>query len=299
VFHTTPRLREHLVAQHILPDGTDTTFRALTGPGRDEIWTRAACHVIRAQRPHLLLFHLLNTDGIHHRYGPESPASYTALALADFYVGQLLDALDAAGIRRNTTIFLVADHGFATATNLLQPNVAFRQAGLLEVGATNQISKARVQVVPEGGTGMIYLTNPQTREVDRRKVIELLQGKEGVAGVIGAEKYAALGFPSPEQNPRMADLILIPQDGYAVSGVAAGNDFIVSVTGHTSQGYHGYLASNPKMNAVFIASGCGIKAGHKIGMLDNIDVAPTIAHLLGQPLPQAEGKVISELLSAP
>jgi hypothetical protein len=34
-------------------------------------------------------------------------------------------------------------------------------------------------------------------------------------------------------------------------------------------------------------------------MLDNIDVAPTIAHLLGRPLPRAEGKVISELLSAP
>ena len=84
VLHTTPRLRKEMVAQHILPDETDASFRALTGPGRDEVWTKAACHVIRARRPHLLLFHLLNTDGIHHRYGPESPASYTALALADF-----------------------------------------------------------------------------------------------------------------------------------------------------------------------------------------------------------------------
>ena len=131
------------MTQHILADERDASFRALTGPGRDEVWTKAACQVVRARRPLLLLFHLLNTDGIHHRYGPESPASYTALALADFYVGQLLDALEAAGIGTNTTIFLVADHGFATATNVLQPNVLFRQAGLLELGATNQITKAR------------------------------------------------------------------------------------------------------------------------------------------------------------
>ena len=43
---------------------------------------------IQTRRPHSL-----NTDGIHDRYGPESPANHTALALADFYVGQLLDAL--------------------------------------------------------------------------------------------------------------------------------------------------------------------------------------------------------------
>ncbi len=55
VLHTTPRLRQELVTQHILPDNTDATFRALTGPGRDEVWTGTACHLIRTRRPHLLL----------------------------------------------------------------------------------------------------------------------------------------------------------------------------------------------------------------------------------------------------
>ena len=197
VLHTTPRLRKELVEQRILSGETDASFRALTGPGRDGVWTRAACYVIRARQPHLLLFHLLNTDGIHHRYGPESPASYTALALADYYVGQLLDTLEAAGIRKNTTVFVVADHGFATATNVLQPNVLFREMGLLEIGATNQITKARAQVVPEGGTGMIYLTNSQTREADRKTVVKLLRGNEGVAEIIEPEHFAALGLPSP------------------------------------------------------------------------------------------------------
>lgn len=65
------------------------------------------------------------------------------------------------------------------------------------------------------------------------------------------------------------------------------------------QGYHGYLAANPKMNAVFIASGRGIKSGLKIGLVDNVDLAPTIAHLLGTQLPGTDGKIISEILSMP
>lgn len=297
VLHSTPRLRQELVTQRILADERDASFRALTGPGRDEVWTKAACHVVRARRPHLLLFHLLNADGIHHRYGAESPASYTALALADVYVGQLLDALEAAGIRTNTTVFLVSDHGFATATNVLQPNVLLRQAGLLELGSTNQITKARAQVVSAGGTGMIYLTDPHTREADRKTVIELLRGKEGVAEVLGPEQFSALGLPLPEKNSGMGDLIVVAQDGHAVSSAVTGNDFLLPVSGNMSQGYHGYLASNPKMNAVFIASGRGIKRGEKIGMVNNIDVAPTIARLFGKQFP--EGKVISEILSAP
>ena len=65
---------------------------------------------------------------------------------------------------------------------------------------------------------MIYLTAPQTREADRRKVIELLRDKEGVADVIGPEQFAALGLPLPEKNSHMADLVLVAHDGYAVSG---------------------------------------------------------------------------------
>jgi arylsulfatase A-like enzyme len=299
VLHTSPRLRHELVEQHILPDETDASFRAIGQPARDGVWTRSACYVIGARRPHLLLFHLLNTDGVHHRYGPESPQSYAALGRADAFVGELLDALDATGIRTNTTVFLVADHGFASATNLLQPNVLFRQAGLLKIGPTGQLTKVRAMVVPEGGTGMVYLTDPQTRKNDRKQIMALLNGKEGLADIIGPERYAALGLPLPQNNPRTPDLLLAASDGYAVTGTAQGDGFVAPVTATTNHGYHGCLASNPKMNAVFIASGRGIKPGAKIGLVDNIDVAPTIAHLVGHELSGTDGKVIFEILSSP
>ena len=63
-----------------------------------------------------------------------------------------------------------------------------------------------------------------------------------------------------------------------------------------NQGHHGYLSTNTKMNATIIAWGRGIKVGARIGLIDNIDVAPTIAHLLGQELRDADGRVLCEIL---
>ncbi|HVW36004.1 MAG TPA: hypothetical protein VHB99_01825, partial [Pirellulales bacterium] len=82
------------------------------------------------------------------------------------------------------------------------------------------------------------------------------------------------------------------------SGSADGESFVVpQAEGGVSLGNHGYIATNPKMNAVFVASGAGIKPGAKLGMIENIDLAPTIAHLLGQKLPAADGRVLREILA--
>jgi predicted AlkP superfamily pyrophosphatase or phosphodiesterase len=299
VRNCTPRLRQELVTERILPEGTDAAFSRLSGPARDEIWTAAAVNVIRKRKPHFMLLHLLNTDGVHHKYGPHTPASYTAVALADTYVGRVIDALEAAGIRRQTTIFVVSDHGFATATNVLQPNVVLRQAGLLKLGASNQVTYARAQIVPEGGTGMIYLNQPQTRTADLARVRELFSNLEGVSRLLAPEQYAKYGFPWPTATGGMADLVLVPKAGYAVNGTATGENAVLRVDLNVNLGYHGYLSDVPAMNGLFLASGRGIKPRLRPGLVKNVDVAPTIAHLLRQKFSGTDGAVLTEIVAQP
>jgi hypothetical protein len=50
------------------------------------------------------------------------------------------------------------------------------------------------------------------------------------------------------------------------------------------------------MYASFIASGAGIRDGVRIGHVRHLDVAPTIAHLLGLELPTAAGVVMEAIL---
>ncbi len=297
VRHSSPRLRSELAAAGILADETDASFNTLSTVGRDDVWTSAACHVIRQRKPHLLLLHLLNVDATHHAEGPQSPPGYTAVAYADCCVARVLAALDEAGIRDRTTVFIVADHGFSIAKKALKPNVLLRQAGLLTTSRPGKIDAARAQSFPEGGIGMVYLTDPAERKAELERVRQLFEGREGIAEVLLPEQFAAHGLPHPREYEQMADLVLVGQDGYAFSGSADGEQFVVPQSaGGISLGNHGFIATNPKMNAVFVASGAGIERGAKLGLIDNIDVAPTVARLLGSDLPDADGRVLSEIV---
>lgn len=289
--HTTPRLIAEMKDAGLITEADLQGFAKLGTPARDRIWTDAVCHVIRQRKPNLVLFHPLNVDSVHHRYGPQTPAGYTAVAFADTLVGQVVKAIHDAGIQDTTTILIVSDHGFMPIPKTLQPNVALRQAGLLTVEGA-QVSTARAHVYPEGGIAMLYLTVPDKRDEDRKKVIELFQNREGIADILTAEEFRKFGLPLPHEYPQMADLILVAKDGYGFNGTAVGEDFVIA--SDTTLGTHGFLSTNPKMNATFIASGAGIPRGAKIPPIENIQVAPTIARLLGLKLAGADGKALFE-----
>jgi predicted AlkP superfamily pyrophosphatase or phosphodiesterase len=290
--YTTPRLIAELKQAAVVTDADVRGFSKLGTPARDWIWTQAACQVIRARKPNLLLFHPLNVDAVHHRYGPQTPAGYTAVAYADTLVRDVVEAVDAAGIRDRTTFFVVSDHGFMAIPKSLQPNVVLRQEGLLTV-ENGQVAAARVQVIPEGGIGMLYLTIPEKREEQRKKLSELFRDREGIDAVVGPEDFGKHGLPLPDVYPQMADLILVAKDGYGFSATATGEDFVVA--SETTLGTHGFLSTNPKMNATFIASGAGIRKGEVIDVIENIDLAVTIARLLDVPF-TGDGKVTAAAL---
>jgi predicted AlkP superfamily pyrophosphatase or phosphodiesterase len=93
----------------------------------------------------------------------------------------------------------------------------------------------------------------------------------------------------------MADLVLAADNDYAFDGASQG-EAVTSVPDSASPGAHGYLNEDPDMDAVFVAWGAGIKSGAKLGRIRNIDVAPTIAHLLGLEMKNVDGRVLTEAL---
>lgn len=237
---------------------------------RDQIWTAAAAHILRQHKPNLLLFHLLNLDSTHHAYGPRTTGSYAAIAYADTRVQQILDALAAAGMTDRSTVIVVSDHGFKSVKRNIRPNAVLKN------------------VIPEGGTAMVYSTKPGLSTA--------FQGIEGIDRVVEPQDYAALGLPTPEENPQSPNLLLVAKDGYAFT---AGTAEPVVVDAPAGSGQHGYLNTDPEMDAIFIASGRGIRPGAHADRIRNVDVAPTIAALLGIQLTGVDGRVLTEFLLAP
>jgi arylsulfatase A-like enzyme len=295
--YTTPRLLEEMIADGILPKDSDTTYRSHGYPWFEHAWTSAACNLIAKHKPNLLLLHLLNCDGTHHQYGPQTQAGYTAVAYIDTCVARVLAALDAAGIAEKTAVLIVSDHGFTTTEKALLPNTILRQEGLLRATGS-KIDEARVSIVPEGGVALLYFTDPATDAAARQKVRELFVGREGIADVIEPDRFAQYGLPDVRDWPQMSDMVLVAQDGYTFSAKVDDERFVApSAQVGAYLGSHGFLATDPKMNALFIAAGAGLKQGVELDVIDNIDVAPTVARLLGINLPDTDGKVLAGALA--
>ncbi len=263
---------------------------------RDGLWTRAASFVFTKHHPNLLLFHPLNTDGQHHRFGPGSPESIAALKLADGFIGELVHAIDASGLRAQTTLIVTTDHGFKKVEKFIYPNVALKQAGLLRTAGAS-IAQCDAYTGTQGGIAFVYITDPARRAELMPKLKALFATIEGVDKVLESATAApALGMPTPEENEAMGELILYPKAGYAFTGAATGD--AINGPSINYSGTHGYSSSDPELDGIFIANGAGIKKGVKLDRMRNLDVAPTIARLLDVPLPNVDGKVLDPILAA-
>lgn len=263
---------------------------------RDAVWTKAACHIVEQHKPNLLLYHLLTTDAVNHANGPGTIASYTAYAYADKLIGDLLDSLTRAGLRDRATIVVSTDHGFKKVQKVIHTNVALRDAGLIRI-KEGKVESCDAYAVPQGGLSFVYVTDPAKRAELLPKLKTLCAGLEGVKEVIDGNDGPKLGMPTPAENQGMGDLVLYAKDGYAFFQGTDGTDVVRE--SKTYLGTHGYPNSDPELDGIFFASGYGIKKGASLDRVRNLDVAPTIAELLGVPLPNVDGRVLTEILDTP
>jgi predicted AlkP superfamily pyrophosphatase or phosphodiesterase len=259
---------------------------------RDYYWTQAAVHILKRHKPNLLLFHLLNVDANNHLHGPRTYASKTAYAYADECVAKILDALNTAGLSEGATVLIVTDHGFKSAKRFVKPNAILHRLGLLSVEEGKTVCDA--YALGSGGSTMIYVTNPARKQELASRLAEVFRQMEGVDRVLTPAEFDKWDLPHPASNPRMADLMVFAKDGYAFAGGHTGPEVDGKDAGYP--GHHGYAAGDPDMNTTFIAWGYGIRAGVSLERMSVLDVAPTLAALLGLEMKNVEGRVLQEIL---
>jgi predicted AlkP superfamily pyrophosphatase or phosphodiesterase len=292
--YSTPSLLEELRAEGIPYEMQETWCKnPAGGVQRDWMYARATAHVIRRHKPNLTLLHLVEVDHVGHRVGPLTPDAYWACSYADDRVRDVLEAIDAAGLAERTAVLVVSDHGFHAVTKHIHPNVAFRKEGLLKAEGMKIASK-QVFAVAQGGSTFVYVLDAGRRDEIIARIRPMLAALEGVQSVIEEKDFPSMGLADRARDPRMADLVLTCRGGYSFTNTHTGDAAVQAVT---PRGTHGHDHRDPRLLATFIAAGAGIKRGATLSSVDNRDVAPTIAELLGLKMDNVEGKVLREILS--
>ncbi len=274
-----------------LPVDQHGTWTAASGGGvqRDWLYTRMARHLFQNHPPNLLMIHLVEVDHVEHKDGPKSPEAYWSVSFADDRLRDIAEAIKLSPHRDKTTLIVASDHGFFPITKDIRPNVLLKREGLLSK------ENKRAYCLAQGGASMVYVLDDAGREATIRNLKKKFAAVEGIQAVLGPEDYQKLGQPTPGEDARAPDLWLAAKTGYSFTNTETGDDLVVPRS--SPGGTHGYLPDQPDMLGTLVISGFGIQPGTKLGKIQNLDVAPTIARLLGIEFPTAEGKPLTSALN--
>ncbi len=255
-------------------------------PTGDILLARAAAYAIDRYRPAILAIHLLATDVMQHAFGPGHYMAHHALTVADHCVGIIRESIERAGISDETVLIVTGDHGFVTVEYDLNLWPIFEPLG------------DKVRLHPQGWALFVEKTARFSPEADQPllvKVLEEVESLEGVQRVLASDQFPELGLPTYEENRLIQGqyMVLAEVDNHLRSD----SDLpLGKVRKQKPYHGHGYLPGHPAMHVGIVIEGSDIRSGVRVGPVRSIDVAPTIAHLLGLDVEGVEGRVLSEIL---
>ena len=248
---------------------------------------------------------LSTTDAIGHAYGPDSREIHDQILRLDRYLDWFLEQVFKRVGRDNVDIVVTADHGvtpYPERSRLRGHPEATRVALDTLVRAENAALDSRV-----GGTGGDWLLF-DTGMLFVKNRGRLVAAHVNIDSVLADFVQRAKGVPGVERVDRTADLasadtVADPVARRWLHQVGGVQDVVLVVTlqpwsiwGGSLIAMHGQ-PSDDDAHVPLIFWGKGFKRGVFANRADAVDIAPTLAQLLGlNALSIVDGRVLSECL---
>jgi predicted AlkP superfamily pyrophosphatase or phosphodiesterase len=265
--------------------GNETTLAG------DETKTRYTIEILRRFKPAFMTLHLSSLDDAQHAHAPFSPEACSTLEAIDGMVARL-----AAAARANdpsAVLIVVSDHGFMNITHSINLAIPFLQAGLVQAHENPQthalvVDSWKAEPWMAGGMAAIML-HDSSDDATRQQVSDMLaklsaDPDSGIAQVLDHDEIVKRGA-----FPDAAFLVVFKQGYYA--GAAISGSLVTAIPGN--KGSHGFSPEYPEMHASFFAVGTGIGQDRNLGLIDIRQIAPTLAGILGVPMPTAKAAPLS------
>jgi len=223
-----------------------------------------------AQRPAIITFYLEETNGVGHKFGPESPELAAAVRLQDGRIGDLLDRLTAEQLPVN--VIIVSDHGMTPVS----PDRVMR--------LDDYVDPASVEIDFQGPAMGLRPLHGSARDLvralahlphARAYLADNRPSGHGLAGWwhrLGVRLHASAYLPArfhQAGNPRIPDVWIVPEDGWHMETSA--NARIPAA--HDQKGDHGFDNAFQDMHGILIAHGPSFRSnGAVLDPVENIHI---------------------------
>ena len=268
--------------------GTDLTIEGDTIRQKAALWileNKIKKHL--EEKPFFMSCYYAAYDETAHINGVYSKEAISDLERIDLLVGELVEKAHEI-TNDNVVVCVVSDHGTIDNKYDIKPNIVFVENDLIKLDENGKLVDWEAWCQRSGGTGQIRLKDKENKEI-RAKVESILNEllndeNSGISEVITGEEAnkTRRGFPD-------ADYVIISKAGYEVREDAVGK-YLDSNTAQKAQ--HGYCENLKDMRASFYIEGINIDKNKDIEELDLVDIAPTLANIMGFEISTAEGKNI-------
>ncbi|QNA93927.1 MULTISPECIES: alkaline phosphatase family protein [unclassified Microbacterium] len=234
--------------------------------------------------PDLIAVYCDRLDALGHADGKDAPGMPAAVAEVDAQIGRLVQATKDAGIFGRTAFVVTGDHGMETFTQGMRDELlstisgAGYQAELLTAGQSPRPETDAVIVV--GGVGSLHLVGEAAGDPTAAAAID---------AAVSAMPHISAVYDEVEQqamhmSAKYGELVIEPDEGWSLG--AAPSDGV--------SGVHGVSRTR---QTVLVLAGSGVRPNHVAHAPRHVDIAPTIAALLGMDAPAAaEGRVLTEAI---
>jgi arylsulfatase A-like enzyme len=266
----------------------------------DEWTARALTEVLwKKGLPAYSMLWMSDPDYSQHQMAPGSEMALAALKSVDDRLGTVLAALETNGLRNDTDVMVISDHGFSTIERADDPVPPLSAEGLMVTGTGfgAQPPAGTILAVGNGGSIMFYVIG-HDEEVGR-KLTEFLQ-KTDYAGVI----FSRWGLPGTFDlhtghiaTKEAPDVVMAlhwtgDPNAYGAPGMLDGDS-----GRKKGKGTHASLSAYDMHNTL-IAAGPDFKKGWEDDTPSgNIDLAPTVLWILGvRQTARMDGRVLLEAM---
>lgn len=262
--------------------------KGIAQPYLDDFITKVTVETIKKKKPNLMLVHLIDLDDSKHLYGTKDPYIETVIERMDGRIGEIIQAVEDAGILKQTTFIIVGDHSQLDVQYMVHLNHLLKEHGLIYKGNGEMKWKAYLQSA--GGAAYLHAKD----KASEQQAVELL--KQSLANnQYGIEAiYDRTQLDELHANQDFS-YMLEAKIGYAFDD-AYDKDIIVDLQAQGKKyATHGYNPNKPGYTSNLIVAGPEIINGLELTDVEVIDIAPTIARILNIEFNACDGRELSEM----
>ena len=247
--------------------------------------------------PKYTMLWLSDPDKSQHESGVGAPTALAGIESSDKNLAEVIKSLKEKGVWEKTDLMLVSDHGFSTINRTPEVSDILKKAGFNAHKKFEDPESGDVLVIGLGGSVLLYVVNHDEAVV--RRLVDFLQTTD-FAGVIfsqtaleGTFPFESVGYSKTNGAPDL--IVSLRWSGETNTYGAPG--MMTTLGGTVGKGSHASL-SRFDMNNTLVAHGPDFKRGLISDLPSgNVDVAPTILHLLGVTPPATmDGRILHEAL---